>query len=1828
MASLFNTKISNTYVGLIKTIDNAVISSSLRELTDGSGNQTGVYLNNAGDFKASGILEWGSLKDTGENITITKFVDEADGIANNDNDTTIPTSAAIVDYVASRITLEDLDFSGTTGTGSVDLDSQVFAVVGTANEIETSAGSQQLQIGIVTNPTLSGNVTITGDLNISQGEIINIGSNFDLYATATGEYIQYGTNPVIFNGSGDVIFRKQGSEEKTAVFTPQGSAKLYYDNSLKLETTTTGVNVTGDVITTGDVRVPDGEFLSSGNSNDLTITNTGVEALITNYTGNFTIQNLSDDNDIIFKSDDGSGGLETYFYLDGSTKLNRFPVNARWDDNIRAEFGSGGDLDIYHDGTDSYIDNNGGDLYIMQQANDKDISFQSDNGSGGTTEYFRVDGGATLTRFEKNARFTDSVLLELGTSGDLQIFHNSTDSFIDNHTGNLTIRNRTDDGDIVFQSDDGVGGLTEYFKIDGSSEKNEFFKSLFLFDNVKIQLGNAGDLEIYHDGSSSFINDSGTGDLRILTSRLVLNNPADNENMLRAVENGAVELFYNNVKKLETTSTGVTITGVVVADGLDMGDSEQIRLGNSQDLLIFHDGANSYIKDTGAGNLFIQASNSLNLRSSDGEWYMDGIANGAVNLYYNNVKKFETTSTGISVTGDIDSTGNLTITNTLPHIDLIDSDNNDDFRIRNNNGIFEILDLTNTGSRFKIDSDGHSNVTGNLQVDGNQVITGDLTVNGTTTTVNTETLAVEDPLISLAKDNSANSVDIGFYGRYNDGSNRYLGLFSNASDDNKFVLFKGLTEEPTTTVNVSGTGFARGTLLLDSLGATGQISTTDELIVGSGEYISWGTSGSAAIEGSTVSNRLRFYTNSTLALTLDSSQNAEFAADVNLLDSKTLNIGTGNDLQLIHDGTNSVITNLTGHLYIRNDADDKRIEFQADDGTGGRETYFYCDGAGGGTQPFTVFPDSAVIAMGSNHDMRIEHTGGAAKIDNYTGSLTITQHQDDGNIIFNNDNGSGGVHTYFHVDGGVDRTIFSRSTRHKDGVVSAFGTSEDLQIYHDGNNSYILDNGTGELRINSDNAVRIRKHDNETMALFTANGAVELRYDNIVKFETTSTGVEITGNITFGDSHFIGDDSDDNLLIQSSSGENIKLDSADDIILDADGGDIKLQDAGASFGQFINSSQDFVITVNTDNKDLKFNGYDDGTLFTALTLDMSNGGSAIFADDIDMSDSKKINIGNSADLQIYHDGNNSYIETSSGSAGDFYIKSQGTNHDLYLQAVDDVYIRPQGGENGIKVLGDAGVEVYYDNSLKFKTISTGTITTGYSRADAFAAQTSDTYSRIFAPTGAAFNSSSSSVAGALTFILPQVGVNCMLSIKIRVFDYSTDESFDVNVAGYYYTGNNWTRTSAWIDSSAIDDLNYNVRFGVRDSDGRGVISIGETNTSWSYVKFGVVEVVPAHSNASAEAWADNWSATILSSFTGYTMQTSRSNLQVNNWIRNGSDLYYSRGDVTIGDTTYGSSLGQLRIINDASSSPAVLSLMGYGNVADNTDYAAIEFAMQQSGTGGQVKASIKAQSDGTGENAADLRFGTANLSTGLTEKMRIDSNGVIQLTETSSSGFLNANGTSLELDVNRHPETGAFGDTNKSHARIQLAGDNGGSTIKFNTANANNTTASERMRISSTGEILKGITSAVSIGGTPADANSTEIGNGYIILARDDTATAKQISFGKNGSEVGSIETTGSATAYNTSSDYRLKEDLQDFNGLDKVSKISVYDFKWKSDGSRGYGVMAHELEEVLPQAISGEKDAEKMQQVDYSKIVPLLVKSIQELQEEVKELKQQCNCK
>lgn len=107
-------------------------------------------------------------KITTNNINASTLVIESEGIGSNDNDTTIPTSAAVKDYVDTNVTAQDLDFTGDSGGPSaVDLDSQTLTISGTANEIETSVSGQTLTVGIVTNPTIGGNLTVTGDLTVN-----------------------------------------------------------------------------------------------------------------------------------------------------------------------------------------------------------------------------------------------------------------------------------------------------------------------------------------------------------------------------------------------------------------------------------------------------------------------------------------------------------------------------------------------------------------------------------------------------------------------------------------------------------------------------------------------------------------------------------------------------------------------------------------------------------------------------------------------------------------------------------------------------------------------------------------------------------------------------------------------------------------------------------------------------------------------------------------------------------------------------------------------------------------------------------------------------------------------------------------------------------------------------------------------------------------------------------------------------------------------------------------------------------------------------------------------------------------------------------------------------------------------------------------------------------------------------------------------------------------------------------------------------------------------------------------------------------------------------
>ena len=164
---------------------------------------------------------------------------------------------------------------------------------------------------------------------------------------------------------------------------------------------------------------------------------------------------------------------------------------------------------------------------------------------------------------------------------------------------------------------------------------------------------------------------------------------------------------------------------------------------------------------------------------------------------------------------------------------------------------------------------------------------------------------------------------------------------------------------------------------------------------------------------------------------------------------------------------------------------------------------------------------------------------------------------------------------------------------------------------------------------------------------------------------------------------------------------------------------------------------------------------------------------------------------------------------------------------------------------------------------------------------------------------------------------------------------------------------------------------------------------------------------------------------------------------------------------------------------------------------------------------------------------------------------------------------------------------------------------------------------SEVARFASSGQWLIGRTAT---GILAEEAGVMLKPDGLLLTAKDGTAEQTHVEFVNNAAvtaaRVGTIKTSGSTTSYNTSSDYRLKTNAQPMTGAtDRLKALNPVNFQWILDGTRVDGFLAHEVADVVPEAISGVKDAvdedgnPDYQGIDQSKLVPLLVATIQELE-------------
>ena len=181
--------------------------------------------------------------------------------------------------------------------------------------------------------------------------------------------------------------------------------------------------------------------------------------------------------------------------------------------------------------------------------------------------------------------------------------------------------------------------------------------------------------------------------------------------------------------------------------------------------------------------------------------------------------------------------------------------------------------------------------------------------------------------------------------------------------------------------------------------------------------------------------------------------------------------------------------------------------------------------AGGTITGNVKFNDSAQLRLGSGNDLRLYHATDSYISNEGSGHLYIQNLSDDKDIIFRSDDGSGGTAEYLRLDGSHTQMLATKNLHFDDNVELRFGdyASPDLKIYHDGSDSYIRDVGTGELRI-SGSKTRIYDADLSSLqAEFTDGGSVDLYYDSNKKFETTSTGVDITGHLSATTKSFLVD---------------------------------------------------------------------------------------------------------------------------------------------------------------------------------------------------------------------------------------------------------------------------------------------------------------------------------------------------------------------------------------------------------------------------------------------------------------------------------------------------------------------------------------------------------------------------------------------------------------------------------------------------------------------------------------------------------------------------------
>ncbi len=1042
-------------------------------------------------------------------------------------------------------------------------------------------------------------------------------------------------------------------------------------------------------------------------------------------------------------------------------------------------------------------------------------------GAVGSTELW--DTGVTTSKLANNA-VTDAKVATGAAIAHTKLAGATAGKVLLGNSSNV-VTATTLSGDVTINS----SGVTAFNSGDFGSKNLVTTGNVDLPDNSKVLLGTGDDLEIYHNGTDSYItnktgswliidNDSGHSVLRGASNVYI--QPSDGEAGVTAVSGGGVLLYYDNAAKLETVSSGVLVNGNCL-----LYDNHAAKFGTSQDMSIYHDGSNSYIRDVGTGSLFITGSSTVIKNAADNQKLAEFTEGGSVDLYHNSAKKFETTSSGVTVSGTVDAdniTGTSVVTSGTSTsdtkvysakrsdelyfnkasveeitsgetwaandtavattaaidariVDLVDDvggfvpiANETSFPNANpdvNNGAGTLVSIKALASNLVSNGSGVATIANGTVGNSTVTITGLANsttyaatfgmIVETTTTLNTYTFHRQTPkatevttvagsisnvntvagAISNVNAVAGNATNINtvagansnitsvagsianvnevadnmgsvndFAARYRTGANNPTSsldtgdLFFNTSA-NELKVYNGSAWQGGVTATGNFASITGNTFTGDNLyndGVKTKWGTGSDLQIyhdGTNAYIKSETSGHLYLDaqynvyirdqdGS--ENRAVFDNDGAVELYYDGAKKFEttstgvkFTGNLTADDNNEVRVGTGGDLQLLHNGTDSYITNTTGVLYIR-----------------------------GGTNSIQLRPknDEWAIVAAANGGVEIAYDG-AKKFETTSAGVTLTGGfiKDGSNdpIVSNQPSGgnaanpglqiknNGTINGSWRYDGRLeiggqdgDAEIKLDPAGHiyilNDSGKVQLGTGQDLQIYHDGSHSIISDSGTGQLRLTGSHVVLRTAAYGEVYQVCTENGSVDLYYDNVKKFETTSIGIDVTGIVQCDEFKLL-------------DGEHAKFGTGEDLRIYHDGTNSRIHNAT---GALIHRTASYYHWYNTDASE---------------TL-------------------AQFNVDGSCDL--YHNGikalntcvNGAQVWASEGNDASLYILADEAD-DLADQwriraasAAQLLKIEPRnsGGsyESSIVCTGSGETELYYDNAKKINTNSTGVYVTG------------------------------------------------------------------------------------------------------------------------------------------------------------------------------------------------------------------------------------------------------------------------------------------------------------------------------------------------------------------------------------------------------------------------------------------------------------------------------------------------------------------------------------